>query len=102
MKNIVLEWLTWLSNFLGFTNNKSSYKSSDIINLKIPRDARERLDYLMHKYELRSITELFRVALATFNLLSDHNADGGKIILRYKDGDETELDIIRTGPVDND
>ena len=102
MKNLVLEWLTWLSNFLGFTNNKTECKSTRIIHLKIPAEAQERFEYLMHRYEIRSITELFRIALATFNLLSDHSADGGKIILRDKDGGESEFDIIRAGPVDSD
>jgi hypothetical protein len=41
-----------------------------------------------------SLTEVIRHALALYDLVLEHNADNGKLVLRHKDGREEVLRII--------
>jgi len=62
--------------------------------LAINKGAREQIQNLMDKTENRTPGDLFRKSLATYDLLTEHVTEGGKVILRFPDGRQIIFDPI--------
>lgn len=60
------------------------------LNLALGPPAAKRLDRLMAKSEAESITELFRLSLAAYELIIDVQADGRQIVIEDSDGGNRE------------
>lgn len=63
------------------------------LNLEVPK-SRDQLDELVTRSGASSLTEVIRRALALYDLVLEHSAEEGKIVLRHKDGHEEVLRII--------
>jgi len=64
------------------------------LSLDISQKVREQLDLLEIRTEAGSITEVIRRALALYDLVTEHQAEGGKLIFRYTDGDDEILKVL--------
>ncbi len=54
----------------------------------------QRIQALKDRTEIRDTTQLFRNALGSFDVLTEHILNDGKVILRDKDGTERIFDPI--------
>jgi hypothetical protein len=64
------------------------------LSLDITPRVREQLTHLEAKTEAGSITEVVRRALALYDLIMEHQDEGGKLIFKHMDGDEETLRVL--------
>ena len=64
------------------------------LNLEVQQDVKDRLDELQERTHASSLTEVIRRALALYNLVVDHQGDGGKVVLQNRDGSSETLTIL--------
>lgn len=55
---------------------------------------RERLENLREQTDADSLTEVIRRSLAVYEFLQDGIHDGGKVVMRRKDGSELEVALL--------
>ena len=58
------------------------------LSLDITPRVREQLTHLEKKTEAGSITEVVRRALALYDLVMEHQDEGGKLIFKHTDGED--------------
>ncbi len=54
----------------------------------------ERLHELMEKTGTDSIAEVTRNAIALYDLVVEHQEQGGKLIFKHSDGQEETLEVV--------
>ncbi|HEY3898252.1 MAG TPA: hypothetical protein VGM54_06550 [Chthoniobacter sp.] len=64
------------------------------LSLDVTPKVREQLDLLEARTEAGSITEVIRRALALYDLVVEHQQEGGKLIFRHADGEEESLRML--------
>lgn len=64
------------------------------LSLDITPRVREQLTDLEKKTEAGSITEVVRRALALYDLVVEHQGEGGKLIFKHTDGEEESLRVL--------
>ena len=64
------------------------------LSLDITPRVREQLTHLEKKTEAGSITEVVRRALALYDLVMEHQDEGGKLIFKHTDGEEELLRVL--------
>ena len=64
------------------------------LSLDITPRVREQLSHLEKKTEAGSITEVVRRALALYDLVVEHQREGGKLIFKHTDGEEESLRVL--------
>lgn len=73
---------------------KAPLKTSSEMHLQITQEGQKNIQILMDRTEQRSFTLLIRRALATYDIVSDHVAQGGIVILKSPDGTSRVFDPI--------
>ena len=63
-------------------------------NASVTSRVRDQLDVLELKTEAGSITEVIRRALALYDLVIEHQGEGGKLIFKHADGVEELLRVL--------
>ena len=64
------------------------------LSLDVSPKVREQLDHLEARTEAGSITEVVRRALSLYDLVTEHQVEGGKLVFRHADGDEEILRVL--------
>ncbi len=64
------------------------------LSLDVSPKVREQLDHLEARTEAGSITEVIRRALSLYDLVTEHQVEGGKLVFRHADGDEEILRVL--------
>jgi hypothetical protein len=64
------------------------------LSLDVSPKVREQLDRLEVRTEAGSITEVIRRALALYDLVTEHQSEGGKLVFRHPDGEEESLRVL--------
>jgi hypothetical protein len=64
------------------------------LTLEVPAKTRDQLTDIVERSGASSLTEVIRRALALYDLILEHNADDGKLVLRHKNGREEVVRII--------
>ncbi|MEO5917616.1 MAG: hypothetical protein ABIS50_25525 [Luteolibacter sp.] len=64
------------------------------INLEVTPSVRDQIKELRVKSEATSLAEVFRRALAIYELVIDFQKQGGKIVLESRDGERETLRIL--------
>jgi hypothetical protein len=64
------------------------------LNLELDPAVRRSLDDLQEKSGASSLTEAIRRALALYDMVIDHSARGGKLILRDAEGQDEVVRIL--------
>ena len=64
------------------------------INLEYDAEVREAMDLLQVKSGAASISEVIRRSLALYDLVVDHTKEGGKLVLRFRNGEEEQLRLL--------
>jgi hypothetical protein len=64
------------------------------LTIEVPAKTRDQLTDIVERSGASSLTEVIRRALALYDLILEHNADDGKLVLRHKNGREEVLRII--------
>ena len=64
------------------------------LNLELNRQSREQIDRVQTRIHSPSITDIIRRALALFDLFTEHTAQFGEVVFRYRDGAEEKLRIL--------
>lgn len=74
----------------------SATKANDRIRLSldVSPKVREQLNLLEEKTEAGSITEVIRRALALYDLVVEHQDEGGKLIFRNSGGQDEFLRVL--------
>jgi hypothetical protein len=62
------------------------------VHLEFPETLRPTLDELQVRTHSTTSTEVFRKALTLLNMVTEHTATGGHIVLKHKNGDQ---EIVR-------
>jgi hypothetical protein len=71
-------------------------KSQDRVRLSldVTPKIREQLDHLETQTEAGSITEVIRRALALYDLVVEHQSEGGKLVFRDAAGNDELLRVL--------
>lgn len=64
------------------------------INLEVSPQVRDLIKDLRVKSDAASLAEVFRKALAIYDMVLDHNAAGGKLVLESSAGEREVVKII--------
>ena len=64
------------------------------LSLDVSPKVREQLDHLEARTEAGSITEVIRRALSLYDLVTEHQMEGGKLVFRHADGDEEIFRVL--------
>ena len=64
------------------------------LSLDITPRVREQLSHLEKKTEAGSFTEVVRRVLALYDLVVEHQDEGGKLIFKHADGEEELLRML--------
>lgn len=64
------------------------------LSLDVTPRVREQLGDLETRTEAGSITEVIRRALALYDLVIEHQGEGGKLIFRHSDGEDEVLKVL--------
>jgi Arc/MetJ-type ribon-helix-helix transcriptional regulator len=64
------------------------------LSLEIPKQTRDQIDDIVKRSGASSLTEVIRRALALYDLVLEHKAENGTLVLRHKDGREEVLRLI--------
>ena len=74
----------------------AAQKTSDRVRLSldVTPKVREQLDLLETRTEAGSITEVIRRALALYDLVIEHQSEGGKLIFQHADGSKESLRVL--------
>lgn len=64
------------------------------VNLEVSPQVRDHIKELQKKSDATSLAEVFRKALAAYDMLLDQKASGGKIVFESKDGEREVIRII--------
>ena len=64
------------------------------LNLELSRQVHEQIQVLQSRSDATSLTEVIRRALALYDLITEHISEGGRIILRHKNGDEESVKLV--------
>ena len=77
------------------SENKSKKERGVVrINLEVSPQVRDLIKNLRDKSDATSLAEVFRKSLAIYDLILDHNAAGGKVVLESSKGEREVLKII--------
>ena len=64
------------------------------LSLDVSPKVREQLDLLETRTEAGSITEVIRRALALYDLVTEHQSEGGKLVFRFPDAEDEILKVL--------
>lgn len=64
------------------------------LNLWLTPNVKQRLESLQARTKAESFTDVFRAALAVYELLIEHIEKGGKLTITDPDGTSQELDVL--------
>jgi hypothetical protein len=64
------------------------------LSLDVSQTIKDQLTGLVTRTEAGSITEVIRRALALYDLVTEHQAEGGKLIFRHADGKQEVLRVL--------
>tara|TARA_R110002095_G_scaffold171233_2_gene148802 strand:- start:178 stop:420 length:243 start_codon:yes stop_codon:yes gene_type:complete len=64
------------------------------INLELPGKLRERIEHVKELSEAESVSEVLRWSLAVYEYLWTEKEIGSEVIIRKKNGKETELQLL--------
>ena len=64
------------------------------LNLELSHQVYEQMQTLQKRSDATSLTEVIRRALALYDVITEHLSDGGRIILRHKNGDEENVRLV--------
>lgn len=64
------------------------------LNLQVSEDVKALLEDLTKKSGASSLTEVIRRALAYYDVLVEHNNEGGQVVFRHKDGTEERVRFL--------
>ena len=64
------------------------------VNLEVPPEVRDNMKALQKKSKAASLAEVFKRALALYEMVLDHNGAGGKIVFESKDGEREVLKLL--------
>jgi len=64
------------------------------LSLDVSPKVREQLTDLEARTEAGSITEVIRRALSLYDLVTEHQGEGGKLVFRHVDGEEEVLKVL--------
>ncbi len=91
----LLQWIQRkLRNLWLFVKPGQTSQLPRTLGLRFDGTTHEELRRLMDKLEIRRPVEIFKKALGLLYMLVEHVSDGGTIILREKDGSESQFDPI--------
>jgi hypothetical protein len=65
------------------------------LHIEVPEETRERLAKIQTDTGAASISEAVRRALALMHVVLEHEAAGGKVIFRNRDGSEESLLMLK-------
>jgi hypothetical protein len=95
MNNLLRKALRKLKQiYLRIRPTKAPTKLAPLMTLTFTEGARKQVQLMMDQSESRSPEELIRKSLRMYDALITHAADGGKLILQYKDGTSKIIDPI--------
>lgn len=64
------------------------------LNLDITPKVKQRIETVMERTESPSITETVRRSMAAYDMVTEHQAEGGKIVFRKSDGSEEVVNFV--------
>jgi hypothetical protein len=64
------------------------------LSLDVSARVRAQLENLESRTEAGSITEVVRRALSLYDLVIEHQEEGGKLVFRHSDGEEELLRVL--------
>lgn len=64
------------------------------MNLEVPPEVRDNMKALQKKSKAASLAEVFKRALALYEMVLDHNSVGGKIVFEDRDGNREVLRLL--------
>lgn len=64
------------------------------VNLEVPPEVRDNMKALQKKSKAASLAEVFKRALALYEMVLDQNSAGGKIVFESKDGEREVLKLL--------
>lgn len=77
-------------------SGKSSAQERETVrvNLEVPPEVRDNMKALQKKSKAASLAEVFKRALALYEMVLDHNSVGGKIVFEDRDGNREVLRLL--------
>jgi hypothetical protein len=72
----------------------SNISEKSRLNFEVPKKVRDQLDDLVKRSAASSFTEVVRRALALYDLVLEHSANGGDLVLRDKTGREQTVKLL--------
>jgi hypothetical protein len=64
------------------------------VNLEVEPEVRDNIKALRKKSKAASLAEVFKRALALYEMVLDHNSAGGKIVFEDRDGNREVLKLL--------
>jgi hypothetical protein len=64
------------------------------LNLELSKQVYDQMQTLQKRSDATSLTEVIRRALALYDVITEHVSDGGKIVLRDKDGNDENVRLV--------
>jgi hypothetical protein len=64
------------------------------VNLEVHPEVRDNMKSLQKKSKAASLAEVFKRALALYEMVLDHHRAGGKIVFESKDGEREVLKFL--------
>lgn len=64
------------------------------LSLDVSQTIKDQLSVLVTRTEAGSITEVIQRALALYDLVTEHQAEGGKLVFRHADGEQEVLRVL--------
>lgn len=82
--------------FVAVAQHRKTLKKKDRIRLSLDLlpEAKDHLDVVQRKSQAATFVEVFRKALALYELVLDHQASKGKVVLENADGSREVLRVL--------
>ena len=64
------------------------------LNLELSKQVHDQIQTLQQRSDASSLTEVIRRSLALYDLISEHIAEGGRIVLKHKNGTEEVVRMV--------
>lgn len=73
---------------------RSAVNEKKRLTLEVPTKTRDQIDDILKRSGAASLTEVIRRAMALYDLVLEHQAAGGKLVLRHEEGGDEVVHII--------
>lgn len=74
--------------------NKSNSAERVRLNLEFPPQIHQQMQVVQQRSNAASLTEMLRRSVALYDLITEHVAEGGDIVLVGQDGTQEKLRIL--------